>query len=128
MDLGTIKYDGGPPGTVPGSAIPWTVSAPANGYKETYTGVELTWQHFLEKGLGAHFQVTHTWSKGYDQDGNPTGAVNQAPPTTVSTSLIYDKGPFNADVNWDYTSRYTSVCTSAPRFPAGPRSPIRSPG
>jgi len=121
VDLGTVKYDGGPPGTVPGVPFLWTITAPANGAKETYTGVELTWQHFLEMGLGAHAQVTHTWSKGYDQDGNPTGAVNQAPPTTASLSLIYDKGPFNADVNWDYTSRYTSYCaqcTEVPGFPA----------
>jgi iron complex outermembrane recepter protein len=121
VDLGTIKYDGGPPGTVPGVKFPWTVQAPANGYKETYTGVELAWQHFLENGLGAHFQVTHTWSKGYDQFGTPTGAVNQAPPTTVSTSLIYDKGPISADVNWDYTSRFTSrcnQCTEVPNWPA----------
>ncbi|MBS0422734.1 MAG: TonB-dependent receptor [Proteobacteria bacterium] len=121
VDLGTIKYDGGPPGTVPGVPFLWTITAPANGAKETYTGVELTWQHFLEMGLGAHAQVTHTWSKGYDQDGNPTGAVNQAPPTTASLSVIYDKGPFNADVNWDYTSRYTSACaqcTEVPGFPA----------
>jgi iron complex outermembrane receptor protein len=121
VDLGTIKYDGGPPGTVPGVPFLWTVTAPANGAKETYTGVELSWQHFLEMGLGAHFQTTHTWSKGYDQNGNPTGAVNQAPPTTVSASLIYDKGPFNADVNWDYTSKFISrcaQCTEVPNWPA----------
>jgi iron complex outermembrane receptor protein len=120
VDLGTTKYDGGPPGTVPGVPFLWTITAPANGAKETYTGVELTWQHFLENGLGAHFQVTHTWSKGYDQYGNSTGAVNQAPPTTVSTSLIYDKGPFNADINWDYTSRYTSYCSQCTEVPGWP--------
>ena len=120
VDLGTVKYDNGQPGTVPGVPFLWSISAPANGAKETYTGVELTWQHFLDMGLGAHFQVTRTWSKGYDQDGNPTGAVNQAPPTTVSTSLIYDKGPFNADVNWDYTSRYTSYCATCTEVPGWP--------
>ena len=120
VDLGTIKYDGGPPGTVPGVPFLWSITSPANGGKETYTGVELTWQHFLEMGLGAHVQVTHTWSKGYDQDGNPTGAVNQAPPTTVSTSLIYEKGPISADVNWDYTSRYTSYCNQCTEVPGWP--------
>jgi iron complex outermembrane recepter protein len=121
VDLGTIKYVGGPPGTVPGTPFLWTVSAPANGAKSTYTGVELTWQHFLENGLGAHLEFTHTWSKGYDQNGNATGAVNQAPPTTFSLALIYDKGPFNVDVNWDYTSRYTlncAYCTEIPGWPA----------
>jgi iron complex outermembrane receptor protein len=121
VDLGTKQYVGGPPGTVPGTPFLWTITAPANGAKSTYTGVELSWQHFLENGLGTHVQFTHTWSKGYDQFGNPTGAVNAAPPTTFSISLIYDKGPFNVDVNWDYTSRYTyfcSQCTEVPGWPA----------
>jgi iron complex outermembrane receptor protein len=121
VDLGTMQYVGGPPGTVPGTPFLWTITAPANGAKETYTGVELSWQHFLANGLGTHAQFTHTWSKGYDQFGNSTGAVNQAPPTTFSLSLIYDTGPFNVDVNWDYTSRYTylcSQCTEVPGWPA----------
>ena len=124
VDLGTLEYVGGPPGSAAagaGKPFLWTISAPANGAKSTYTGVELSWQHFLDNGLGTHMQYTHTWSKGYDQFGNSTGAVNQAPPTTFSVSLIYDKGPFNVDVNWDYTSRYTSYCsecTEVPGFPA----------
>jgi TonB-dependent receptor len=121
VDLGTMQYVGGPPGTVPGTPFLWTVTAPANGAKSTYTGVELTWQHFLNNGLGTHLELTHTWSKGYDQYGNATGAVNQAPPTTVSLALIYDKGPFNIDVNWDYTSSYTlycAYCTEVPGWPA----------
>jgi len=123
VDLGTVEYDNGPPGSPnnPPKKFLWTITAPANGAKSTYTGVELSWQHFLDNGLGTHMQYTHTWSKGYDQFGNPTGAVNQAPPTTFSVSLIYDKGPFNADVNWDYTSSYTtycSLCTEVPGWPA----------
>jgi iron complex outermembrane receptor protein len=114
VDLGTVKYDGGSaPGQVPGVPFHWTINAPANGASATYKGVELAWQHFLEMGLGAHFQVTHTWEAA--------GAVNQAPPTTVSTSLLYEKGPISADVNWDWTSRYTSrcgTCTEIPDWPA----------
>ncbi|HME37539.1 MAG TPA: TonB-dependent receptor [Steroidobacteraceae bacterium] len=120
VDLGTKEYVGGQPGTVPGTPFLWSISAPANGAKETFTGVELSWQHFLDNGLGTHMQFTHTWSKGYDQFGNPTGAVNAAPPTTFSMSLIYDKGPFNVDVNWDYTSRYTYVCSQCTEVPFWP--------
>lgn len=120
VDLGTKQYVGGPPGTVPGTPFLWTITAPANGAKSTYTGVELSWQHFLQNGLGTHMQFTHTWSKGYDQFGNPTGAVNDAPPTTFSISLIYDRGPFNADVNWDYTSRYTTYCAQCTEVPGWP--------
>ncbi len=95
VNLGTLEYDNGPPGSAnnPSKPFLWTITAPANGAKSTYTGIELSWQHFLENGLGTHMQYTHTWSKGYDQFGNPTGAVNAAPPTTFSISLIYDKGP-----------------------------------
>jgi TonB-dependent receptor len=121
VDLGTQQYVGGPPGTVPGTPFLWTVYAPANGAKSTYTGVEVSWQHFLENGLGTHVEFTHTWSKGYDQNGQPSDPVNAAPPTTFSLSLIYDKGPFNVDVNWDYTSRYNlycSACTEVPGWPA----------
>jgi iron complex outermembrane receptor protein len=123
VNLGTLEYDNGQPGSAnnPSKPFLWTITAPANGAKSTYTGVELSWQHFLQNGLGTHMQYTHTWSKGYDQFGNATGAVNEAPPTTFSVSLIYDKGPFNADVNWDYTSSYTtycSACTEVPGWPA----------
>lgn len=112
VDLGTVEYIGGPPGTVPGTKYLWTITAPANGAKETYEGVEISWQHFLDNGLGTHMQLTHTWSNG---------AENEAPPTTFSISAIYDKGPFNADVNWDFTSRYVyacSQCTEVPGWPA----------
>lgn len=114
VDLGTKEYVGGPPGTpgVVGTPFLWTITAPANGAKETYTGIELSWQHFLENGLGTHTQVTRTGSGS---------VVNSAPPITFSISLIYDKGPFNADVTWDYTARYTyacAQCTEVPNWPA----------
>jgi len=115
VDLGTLQYVGGPPGTagVTGTPFLWTVSEPANGAQETYKGVELTWQHFLENGLGAHVELTHTW---YDA----AQVVNAAPPTTASISLIYDKGPINADVTWDYTSRYDSYCNQCTEVPSWP--------
>jgi iron complex outermembrane recepter protein len=112
VNLGTTQYIGGPPGTVPGTPYPWTVESPANGATETYKGVEVSWQHFLDMGLGTHIQVTHTWSPG--------DAVNAAPPTTFSASLIYDKGPFNADVNWDWTARYNAYCPQCTEVPGWP--------
>jgi iron complex outermembrane recepter protein len=114
VDLGTLQYVGGPPGTVPGTPFIWTVTAPANGAQETFKGVELSWQHFLENGLGTHLELTHTWT------GNSAAIVNAAPPTTFSLSLIYDKGPFNVDVTWDYTSRYTQYCAQCTEVPGWP--------
>ena len=115
---------------MPGTPFLWTITAPANGAKSVYTGIELTWQHLLDNGFGTHMQYTHTWQQGLRSDrATPTGAVNAAPPTTVSISLIYDKGPLNADVTWDYTSQlHLLSARSAPKCPAGRPSPIPSRG
>jgi TonB-dependent receptor len=121
VNLGTTQYVGGPPGTVPGTAFPWTVQAPANGARSLFYGLELTWQHTLESGFGTRVQYTHTVSKGWDQDGNFVGAINAVPPTTISIGLIYDKGPLSADLNWDHAAGYTyscSQCTEVPGWPA----------
>ncbi|MBV9697964.1 MAG: TonB-dependent receptor [Gammaproteobacteria bacterium] len=123
VDLGTLEYIGGPPGTagVTGKPFPWTVYAPANGAKSRYSGVELTWQHILDNGFGAHAQVTYTRSNSYDQNGNSTGPVNAVPPTTASVSLIYEKGPVSAAVNYDWTSSFRqacALCTEIPGWPA----------
>ena len=121
VDLGTMQYVGGPPGTVPGTPFPWSVSAPANGARSMFTGLELTWQHMLENGFGIRTQLTSTQSRGYDQYGNFAGPINAVPPTTISIGLIYDKGPLSADINWDRAASYTyscSQCTEVPGWPA----------
>jgi TonB-dependent receptor len=114
VNLGTLEYIGGPPGSAaagPGKPFLWTVTSPANGAKETFKGIELSWQHFLDNGLGTHMQFTHTWSSSSGT------VVNEPPPSTFSVSLIYDKGPLNLDVNWDYTSRYDYVCAQCTEVP-----------
>jgi len=123
VDLGTLQYSGGPPGTpgIDGTAYLWQITAPANGAKSTYYGYELTWQHMWPTGFGFYAQYTHTTSKGYDETGASTGPVNSAPPETASISLVYDKGPISADVTWDHTSSYTfacSTCTDIQGWPA----------
>jgi iron complex outermembrane receptor protein len=122
VDLGTV--------TCPGSIgspknnctpFPWDIAAPANGAKSIYYGYELIWQHIWQNGFGFYAQYTHTVSKGYDETGASTGAVNTAPPETTSLSVIYDKGPISADVTWDHTSKYTfacSTCTDIQGWPA----------
>ena len=65
-------------------------------------------------------QYTYTKSKGYDQTGAYVGAINAAPPTTFSIGLIYDKGPFSADVNWDHASSFQSYCTACTEVPGWP--------
>jgi len=121
VNLGTQQYVGGPPGTVPGTPFLWTVTEPANGAESTYSGVELTWQHIMDNGFGARMQFTATRTRSYDQYGNFVGSINAAPPTTFSIGLLYEKGPWAADVNWDHQSSYEvacSQCTEVPGWPA----------
>jgi iron complex outermembrane recepter protein len=121
VDLHTLQYFGGQPGTVPGVPFPWTVTAPANGVQSTISGIELTWQHILENGFGTRMQYTATRTRSYDQFGNFVGSINAAPPTTWSISLIYEKGPLSADVTWDHQSSYNvrcNQCTEVPGWPA----------
>jgi iron complex outermembrane recepter protein len=120
VDLGTLQYFGGPPGTVPGVPFPWTVTAPANGTQSTLSGIELTWQHILENGFGTRMQYTATRTRSYDQFGNFVGSINAAPPTTWSISLIYEKGPLSADVTWDHQSSYTAACNQCTLVPGWP--------
>jgi iron complex outermembrane recepter protein len=125
VNLGTLQYNNGPPGSNPATnpAIPflWTVTAPANGAQSTYSGVEFTWQHVMENGFGARMQFTATRSRSYDQFGNFVGSINAAPPTTFSIGLLYEKGPWATDVNWDHQSSFEvecNQCTEVPGWPA----------
>ncbi|HEX5209100.1 MAG TPA: TonB-dependent receptor [Steroidobacteraceae bacterium] len=120
VDLGTLQYIGGPPGTVPGKPFLWTITAPANGAESTYSGVELTWQEILADGFGTRMQFTATRTRSYDQYGNFVGAINAAPPTTWTIGLFYDKGPISADVNWDHQSGFTSACSECTDVPGWP--------
>jgi iron complex outermembrane receptor protein len=120
VNLGTLQYFGGQPGTVPGIPFPWTVSEPANGAESTYSGVELTWEHIMENGFGARVQFTATRTRSYDQYGNFAGAINAAPPTTFSIGLLYEKGPWAADVNWDHQSSFESECSQCTEVPGWP--------
>ena len=120
VNLGTLQYVGGPPGTVPGTPFLWTVQAPANGAESTYSGIELTWQYIMENGFGIHSDFTATRTRSYDQFGNFVGAINAAPPTTFSIGLLYEKGPWSADVNWDHQSSFTVACNQCTEVPGWP--------
>jgi hypothetical protein len=66
-------------------------------------------------------QYTATRTRSYDQNGVFVGSINAAPPTTYSIGLLYEKGPWSADINWDHQSSYTaycSQCTDVPGWPA----------
>jgi iron complex outermembrane recepter protein len=124
VNLGTLQYNNGPPGSNPATNPPipflWTITAPANGAESTYSGVEFTWQHVMENGFGVRAQFTATRTRSYDQYGNFAGAINAAPPTTFSIGLLYEKGPWAADVNWDHQSSYEVECTTCTEVPGWP--------
>ncbi|HEX8756728.1 MAG TPA: TonB-dependent receptor [Steroidobacteraceae bacterium] len=122
VNLGTLQYIGGPPGTagVTGTPFLWTVTAPANGSESTYSGVELTWQEILLDGFGTRMQFTATRTRSYDQNGVFVGAINAAPPTTWTIGFFYDKGPISADVNWDHQSGFTAACSQCTEIPGWP--------
>ena len=92
--------------------------APANGAQSDYSGVELAWQYIMDNGFGAH-AVHRTRTTSYDQYGNSIGALNAVPPTT-SAGLLYDKGPFSADVNWDHAASFQSDCSQCTEVPGWP--------
>ncbi len=120
VNLGTTQYVGGTPGTVAGTPFLWSVTVPANGYKDTYAGVQVQWQALLRDGFGTNMQFTYTRSRSYDQSGQLIGAINSAPPKTFAVGFFYDKGRINADVNWDYQSSFTSACSQCTEVPGWP--------
>jgi TonB-dependent receptor len=99
VDLGTTRYTNGGPGDPGVNAYPfhWQISAPINGSSGGFYGFELAWQHLLDNGFGVHLQYTHTRNNSH---------VNAVPPTTVSLGLIYEKGPWSADINYDHQASY----------------------
>jgi TonB-dependent receptor len=114
VDLGTVRYTGGAPGTANAVAHPflWTITSPINGAKSGFYGVELAWQHLLDNGFGMHLQYTHTQNSSH---------INSVPPTTISVGLIYEKGPWSADLNYDHQSGYefaSGDSTDVPGWPA----------
>jgi TonB-dependent receptor len=114
VDLGTVRYTGGAPGSPGAVAHPflWTITSPINGAKSGFYGVELAWQHLLDNGFGVHLQYTHTRNSSH---------INSVPPTTVSVGLIYEKGPWSADLNYDHQSGYefaSGDSTDVPGWPA----------
>lgn len=114
VDLGTLKYEGGPPGTpgvVPTQFL-WSVTAPVNGYDSSFYGIELGWQHLLDNGFGVHVQYTRTKNKTYNENGVSIGSINSVPLETISLVLLYEKGPISADINWDYAASYQYATAS----------------
>lgn len=114
VNLGTTKYVGGPPGTVPGTPFLWQVTTVANGARYAVKGIQAIWQGMLPDGFGTNMQYTYMPSLPSTAD---------TPPKTFTIGFFYDKPhfPLSADVNWNHQSSYFSECaqcTSIPGWPA----------
>jgi len=118
VNLGTTKYVGGTPGTVPGTPFLWQVNTVVNGARYDVKGIQGNWQAMLPYGFGTNMQYTYMPSLPSTAD---------TPPRTFTIGLFYDKPgvPISADVNWNHQSSYYSACaqcTTIPGWPAISRS------
>lgn len=114
VNLGTTKYVGGPPGTVPGTPFLWQVSTVANGARYAVKGIQAIWQAILPDGFGTNMQYTY-------MPGLPSTA--DTPPQTFTIGVFFDRAnfPLSGDVNWNHQASYyseCSQCTSIPGWPA----------
>ena len=105
VNLGTLAVCGRTAGHGTGECTPFPgrSTAPANGAESTFSGVELTWQHIMENGFGTRMQFTRT-GRPAATTSTATSSAPSTPrrPLPLSAGLLYEKGPFSADVTWDY--------------------------
>lgn len=114
VNLGTTKYVGGPPGSVPGTPFLWQVTTVANGARYSIKGIQAVWQGMFPDGFGTNMQYTYMPSLPSTAD---------TPPQTFTIGVFFDKRniPISADVNWNHQSSFYSECaqcTSIPGWPA----------
>jgi iron complex outermembrane receptor protein len=98
VDLGVQGFFNG--STTPVN-VPYTIFQPINGDKGYVSGIELGLQHLLANGFGVHGQYTRTWSEAYVA-GQHVGPLEGVSSNSASFGVLYEKGPFSANVNWDY--------------------------
>lgn len=102
----------------PCAPLLFNVIEPVNGDTAKIWGVELSWQHLLDNGLGIRAQYTRTWSKAR-VEGQDVGPEAGVAPTTFSINPFYEHGPISFSVSWDHTSSFTyATFTEVPGVPA----------
>lgn len=102
VDVGAVGCFNGNPCT----PLLFSVVEPINGESSKVYGVELSWQHIMDNGLGIRAQFTHTWSKARIE-GQTFGSIAGISPTTWSINPFYEKGPVSVSVSWDHSSSFT---------------------
>jgi iron complex outermembrane recepter protein len=104
QDIGVIGSVGG----AADAPILYDVSRPINGDKAKVLGFELGGQHFFPSGLGFRASYTYTDTKAYI-DGVHVGQLEGVSKTAYSVALMYEKGPWDAQLAADYSGENTEV-------------------
>ena len=104
QDIGVIGSVGG----APDAPILYDVSRPINGDKAKVMGFELGGQHFFQSGIGIRASYTYTDTKAYI-DGIHVGQLEGVSKSAYSAALMYEQGPWDAQVAVDYSGEYTEV-------------------
>jgi TonB-dependent receptor len=101
VDIGAVGCFNGNPCT----PLLFRVEQPINGDTAKIYGIEVSWQHLLQNGLGMRAQFTHTWSQT-TINGQDAGQEAGISPTTFSINPFYEHGPISLSVSWDYSSSF----------------------
>jgi TonB-dependent receptor len=104
VDIGAKGFFNGDTVGVP---VLFTVYGPINGDKGYAEGIELSWEHVLENGLGVRAQYTHNWTKAYI-DGQYVGQLEGVSPSTASLGGIYEAHHVSASLTWDYAGSFVA--------------------
>jgi TonB-dependent receptor len=104
QDIGVVGSVGG----APDAPILYDVSRPINGDKAKVMGFELGGQHFFPGGFGVRASYTYTDTKAYI-DGVHVGQLEGVSKSAYSAALMYERGPWDAQVAVDYSGEYTEV-------------------
>lgn len=94
----------------------YTVVRPINGDKADVLGLEIGLQHFFDNGFGVNAKFTKTNTKAYSS-GEYTGQLEGVAPTASSIALLYEAHGLNAQIAFDYTSKFTQTTNAVAGFP-----------
>ncbi len=85
----------------------YSIQEPINGDKGDVMGIELGFQHLFDNGFGITGQYSHANSKAWVQ-GVYVGQLEGVSPSTASLGLLYEAGPINSSISWNYASSYVA--------------------
>ena len=105
QDIGVVGLIGDPGVS---QTVLYDVSRPINGDKATVYGAEFGVQHFFSNGFGVRANYTYVDTTAY-VDGVNVGQLEGVSESAYSLALIYEKGPWSAQIAADYSGEYTEV-------------------